>query len=188
MYAWGYSTYRRTGQALGVASGTVYRWVSAFGQQWLPVAALFGVVCSSGVVGVDEKWVQVPKNDKPAGERRKWMYVYLAVDVYTYDLLHIAIYPRNTAESTEVFLLALRAKGYHPRVVVTDLRQEYGPAIARVFPRAQHHECLFHASQALYRQLADSYGRDALRHDTQVATLRQVLDGVLPRLYPFGIN
>jgi transposase-like protein len=179
MYAWGYSTYRRTGQALGVASGTVYRWVSAFGCQLLPVAALFGVVCSSGVVGVDEKWVQAPKNDKPAGERRKWMYVYLAVDVYTYDLLHIAIYPRNTAESTEAFLLALRAKGYHPRVVVTDLRQEYGPAIDRVFPQAQHHECLFHASQALHRQLADIYGQDALRHNTQVATLRQTLDGAL---------
>lgn len=31
MYAWGYSTYRRTGQALGVAGITAYRWVSAWG-------------------------------------------------------------------------------------------------------------------------------------------------------------
>jgi len=31
MYVWGYSTYRRTGQALGVASMTAYRWVSAWG-------------------------------------------------------------------------------------------------------------------------------------------------------------
>jgi transposase-like protein len=179
MYAWGYSTYRRTGKALGVASMTAYRWVSAFGYQLLPVAALFGVVRSSGVVGVDEKWVQVPKNHKPAAEHRQWMYVYVAVDAYTYDLLHIAIYPHNTAQSAQAFLLALRGKGYHPRVVVTDLRQEYGAAIARVFPQAQHHECLFHAMQALHRQLALIYGWEALRHDAQVLSLRQALDGPL---------
>jgi len=179
MYAWGYSTYRRTGKALGVASMTAYRWVSAFGHELLPVAALFGVVKSSRVVGVDEKWVQVPKNNKPAGDRRKWMYVYVAVDAYTYDLLHIAIYPRNTAESAQAFLLALRAKGYHPRVVVTDLRRDYGPAIARVFPQAQHHECLFHASQALHEQLAEIYGWDALRDDKHVIALCQALDGPL---------
>ena len=179
MYAWGHSTYRLTGKALGVASITAYRWVSAFGDQLLPVAALFGVVKSSGVVGVDEKWVQVPKNNKPAGDHRKWMYVYVAADAYTYDLLHIAIYPRNTAESAQAFLLALRAKGYHPRVVVTDLRRDYGPAIARVFPQAQHHECLFHASQALHGQLAEIYGWDALRDDERVVTLCQTLDGPL---------
>ena len=39
------------------------------------------------------------------------MYVYFAVDVYTYDLLHIAIYAHNTTDSTRAFLLALKAKG-----------------------------------------------------------------------------
>jgi hypothetical protein len=67
MYAWGYSTYRRTGAALGVASLTAWRWVSAWGEALLPIAALFGMVKSSGVVGVDEKYVLVPKNDKPVG-------------------------------------------------------------------------------------------------------------------------
>ena len=97
---------------------TTYRWVSAWGYALLPVAALFGVVKSSGVVGVDEKYVLVPKacgersrtNDKPAGKMRRWMYVYLAVDVWTYDLLHIAIYPHNDEASAAAFLLALRAK------------------------------------------------------------------------------
>lgn len=98
-YAWGYSTYRRVGQALQVSEMTVYRWVSAWGVQLLPVAALFGVVRSSGVVGVDEKYVLVPKNDKPAAKMKRWMYVYLAVDVHTYDLLHIALYPDNTRGS-----------------------------------------------------------------------------------------
>ncbi len=176
MYAWGYSTYRRTGQALGVKSMTVYRWVSAWGYALLPVAALFGVVKSSGVVGVDEKYVLVPKNDKPPGDMRRWMYVYLAVDVYTYDLLHIAIYAHNDKPNALAFLLALRAKGYHPRVVVTDLRRDYGNDIAYVFPHAEHHECIFHAVRDVSDYCRDIYGKnyaethpqvEALRHDIQ---------------------
>ncbi len=158
MYAWGYSTYRRTGTALGVASLTAWRWVSAWGYDLLPVAALFGVLKSSGVVGVDEKYVLVPKNDKPAGAMRRWMYVYLAVDAWTYDLLHIALYPDNSDASAQAFLLALRAKGYHPQVLVTDLRQDYGPLIAQVFPQAVHHECIFHALQNAQKHIKDAYG------------------------------
>ena len=173
MYEWGYSTYRRTGAALGVASMTAYRWVSAWGDTLLPVAALFGVVKSSGVVGVDEKYVLVPKNDKPAGEMRRWMYVYLAVDVHTYDLLHIALYPHNSQESAQAFLLALRAKGYHPRVIVTDLRQDYGAVIARVFPQAEHHECLFHALQNLQDHFKEVYGDAYAETHPQAVALKQ---------------
>ena len=160
MYAWGYSTYRRTGTALGVASLTAWRWVSAWGYGLLPIAALFGVLKSSGVVGVDEKYVLVPKNDKPAGDMRRWMYVYVAVDAWTYDLLHIALYPDNDEASAQAFLLALRAKGYHPEVIVTDLRQDYGPVIAQVFPGAIHHECLYHALQNVQKHVKDAYGKD----------------------------
>jgi len=159
-YAWSYSTYRRVGQALQVSEMTIYRWVSAWGHELLPIAALFGVVRSSGVVGVDEKYVLVPKNDKPEGKMRRWMYVYLAVDVHTYDLLHIAIYPHKTSASAQTFLLALRAKGYHPRVIVTDLRGDYHAVIALVFPQAQHHECLFHAEQEISRHLRKTLGHN----------------------------
>jgi transposase-like protein len=171
-YAWGYSTYRRVGQSLHISEMTVYRWVSAWGVQLLPVAALFGVVRSSGVVGVDEKYVLVPKNDKPAAKMKRWMYVYLAVDVYTYDLLHIALYPYNTRDSAHAFLLALRAKGYHPRVVVTDLRRDYGPVIAEVFPKARHHECLFHAEQEIGRYLRKTWGRDYAEQHPEAEQLR----------------
>jgi transposase-like protein/transposase len=172
MYGWGYSTYRRTGQALGVSSMTVYFWVSAWGHELLPVAALFGLVKSSGVVGVDEKYVLVPKNDKPAEKMKRWMYVYLAVDVYTYDLLHIAIYAHNDKDNALAFLLALRAKGYQPRVVVTDLRRDYGGDIARVFPQATHHECLFHALQEVGRTCRQLYGADYAQTQPEVEALR----------------
>jgi transposase-like protein len=169
---------------LGVRAGRVYLWVSAFGEELLPIAAHFGMVRSSGVVGLDEKWVQVPhKAPRGSGraqqpQSRRWMYVYLAVDVYTYDLLHIAIYEHNTAASTRTFLLALRAKGYQPRVIVTDLRQEYGPAIAKIFPHARHHECIFHALQWAHRQLKDVYGTDYPQTQPAVVTLKEKVDAI----------
>jgi len=178
MSVWSYGTYRRTGQALGVASVTAYRWVSAWGYELLPVAALFGVVRSSGVVGVDEKYVLVPKNDKPAGEMRRWMYVYFAVDVYTYDLLHIAIYAHNDKDNALAFLMALRAKGYHPRVVVTDLRRDYGNDIAHVFPQAEHHECIFHALQDVSRSCREIYGRHYVETHPQVEQLRLAIQHI----------
>jgi hypothetical protein len=173
MYAWGYSTYRRSSTAIGICSMTAWRWVSAWGHDLLPMAALFGVVRSSGVVGVDEKYVLVPKNNKPEGKMRRWMYVYLAVDAWTYDLLHIEIYPHNNDDSAKAFLLALRAKGYHPQTIVTDLRQDYGPVISLIFPNAQHHECIFHALQNAQKHIQDVYGpRYAIDHP-EAALLKQ---------------
>jgi transposase len=184
MYAWGRSSYRRTAQAFGIRAGRVYQWVSAFGRELLPIAALFGVVRCSGIVGIDEKWVQVPEKAPRGSGRskvpkpRRWMYVYVAIDVYTYDLLHIALYERNSAHSTRAFLLALRAKGYQPKVIVTDLRSEYGPAIAEVFDRARHHECIFHALQWAHRQLKDTYGADYAKTRPDVVQLKERIDAI----------
>jgi transposase-like protein len=164
------TTYRRAAAVVGVSHVTLWRWTSAVGQQALPVAALFGVVRSSGVVGIDEKWVLVPKNDKPAGKRRRWMYVYLAVDVYTYDLLHIDLFPHASPDEARAFLQALHAKGYQPRVIVTDMNQDYSQVIPRVFPHALHHECVFHALQWTQRLIKDVYGPDyAHTHPEAVA-------------------
>jgi len=177
-YELGRGSYRRVADALGVASATAYRWVGQFGGQLLPVAALFGVVRSSGVVGVDEKWVQVPMNDKPDGKHRKWMYVYVAVDVYTYDLLHIAIFPHVGSDAARAFLLALKAKGYHPQVIVTDLNQDYSAVSAAVFPQAEHHECVFHALQAWHRQLCQIYGKSYREQHPEALALQDQIDRI----------
>lgn len=184
MYAWGYSTYRRTGTALGVYSMTAYRWVSAWGHDLLPIAALFGVVKSSGVVGVDEKYVLVPKNNKPEAKMRRWMYVYLAVDAWTYDLLHIQIYPYNNDDSAKAFLLALRAKGYHPNVIVTDLRQDYGPVISQVFPAAVHHECIFHALQNVQKHIKDAFGPSYSETHPEAQLLKQQIYAIFDTSSP----
>jgi len=174
LYTLCYSTYRRTSNALGVTNACVYRWVSDFGDELLPVAVLFGLVRSSGVVGVDEKYVLVPKNDKKGGKNKRWMYVYFAVDVYTYDLLHIAIFPNKDLKSAQRFLLQLRAKGYHPRVVVTDLRKDYGGVIEIVFPSATHHECIFHAEQEITKRCKEIYGKEGKQADKLKKEIKKI--------------
>jgi len=71
--------------------------------------------------------------------------------------------------------LALRVKGYHPRVVVTDLRQDYGAVIAQVFPEAQHHECLFHAEQDISCYLRKTWGRDYAEQHPAVEEVRKAI-------------
>jgi transposase-like protein len=167
------TTYRRAADVVGVSHVTLWRWSMAVGEQAFPLATLFGIVRSSGVIGVDEKWVLVPKNDKPAGKRKRWMYVYLAVDVFTYDLLHIDIYPYNGKNEARAFLQALQAKGYQPQVIVTDMNQDYDEPIRAVFPQATHHECVFHALQWAQRRIKDVYGRDYARTHPQAVDLKE---------------
>ena len=181
MVIWAQCNYRRTATALAVTPATIYRWATACGAELLPVAALFGLVRCSGVIGIDEKYVLVPKNDKPEGKAcgepsrtmRRWMYVFVAVDCYTYDLLHIAIYPHRNKASNQAFLLALRAKGYRPRVIVTDLWPEYDSLLADLFPTATHHHCIFHALQAVQRSIKQVYGPDYRETHPRAVALKQ---------------
>jgi transposase-like protein len=172
------TTYRSAANALGVAPSTLYHWLAQFGTGPLQVAALFGVVRSSGVVGLDEKYVKVPKNNKPAGQQRRWMYVYVAVDVHTLDLLHINLFPNLGKDSARTFLLELRAQGYHPRVIVTDLNQDYTELLVTVFPNAIHHECIFHALQYWQGCFKATFGRDYAHTHPDLFKLRQQMDQV----------
>jgi len=109
---------------------------------------------------------------------KRWMYVYFAVDCYTYDLLHIAIYPYNTKSSARAFLLALRAKGYHPRVIVTDMRVDYRGVVAQVFPKAVHHECIFHALQQVRKHAEEVYGTNYTQTYPEVERLLEEIDHI----------
>lgn len=172
------SSYRRVAGVLNLAPATVYHWLAQWGAEPLGVAALFGMVRSSGVVGIDEKYVQIPKSDKPQSKMRKWMYVYVAVDMHTLDLLHIDVFPYLGSASARTFLLGLRAKGYEPQVIVTDLCVDYPEVLAAVFPRALHHECVFHALQAWHRHFRDAFGDEYARTAPEIFALRQALDRI----------
>jgi hypothetical protein len=115
------------------------------------------------VVGIDDKWILVcsPSEVRPHGRRSRavWRYAYFAIDVYSYDLLALELYPEHNDEAARLILLELKAKGIRPRIVVTDLDPAYGRMLPQVFPTAVHHECIFHALQNAFKQMTQVYGR-----------------------------
>ncbi len=117
----------------------------------------------SGVLGLDEKWVLIPKSYSK-DERHKgkhWRYVHFAVDALTGDLLHADVFESSDGESVRAFLAAVRAKGIRPKVVVTDMLAAYGNAIRDTFgPGVVHHFCLFHHLQAIRHRLREKCGKD----------------------------
>jgi hypothetical protein len=173
------STYRRSARMCAVSTATFYRWVAAFSPAALALAAYLGVVRTSGVVGLDDKWVKVcsPAKVPPHGKRPRavWRYAYFAVDVYSYDILALKLYPQHNDKAVHLLLLELKAKGVYPRVVVTDLDPAYGRMLPKVFPRTVHHECIFHALQNAFSQLTEVYGRNYAEKIPQVATLHEAI-------------
>jgi hypothetical protein len=171
------STYRRSARMFAVSSATFYRWVAAFSPVALALAAYLGVVRTSGVVGIDDKWVKVcsPAKVPPHGKRPRavWRYAYFAVDVYSYDILALELYPQHNDHAVHLLLLELKAKGVYPRVVVTDLDPAYGRVLPKVFPRAVHHECIFHAIQNTFSQLTEVYGRNYTEKSPYAAALHE---------------
>jgi transposase-like protein len=179
LYAQLLSTYRRSARLLGVKAPTLYRWLVALSPAAQALAAYLGVIRTSGVIGIDDKWVKVcsPAAVPPHGRRPRavWCHAFFAVDVYSYDLLALELYPQSNAAAVRLFLLQLRAKGIYPRVVVTDLDPAYGRMLPCVFPRTLHHECLFHALQNAQRQLTQVYGRHYRKRVPEAAALHQTI-------------
>ena len=132
------------GRFFGVHKTTVMRWLSPLAQVNWQAAVQHGTRFFSGTVAVDEKWLKI------AGV---WWYLFVAVDHVSGFPLHVALLPSNATPYCTLFLLQLKALGYHPKVIITDGWDAYVTAIARVFPHAQHLLCRFHALRAAFRRL-----------------------------------
>ena len=173
------TTYRRSARVFGVKAVTVYHWVASLSPAATCLAAYLGVVRTSGVVGIDDKWILVcsPSAVRPHGRRPRavWRYAYFAIDVYSYDLLALELYPQHNDEAVRLILLELKAKGIYPRVVVSDLDPAYGRILPLVFPNAVHHECIFHALQFWSSQMTQVYGRYYLEKVPEVVPLHDAL-------------
>jgi len=173
------TTYRRSARLFGVKAVTVYHWVVSLSPAATCLAAYLGVVRTSGVVGIDDKWILVcsPSAVRPHGRRPRavWRYAYFAIDVYSYDLLALELYPQHNDEAVRLILLELKAKGVCPRVVVSDLDPAYGRMLPLVFPNAVHHECIFHALKFWSAQMTLVYGRDYLEKVPAVVPLHKAL-------------
>ena len=173
------STYRRSARLFGVKAATIYHWVASLSPATVCLAAYLGVVRTSGIVGIDDKWILVcsPAAVRPHGHRSRavWRYAYFAIDVYSYDLLALELYPEHNDEAVRLILLELKAKGIRPGVVVSDLDPAYGRILPKVFPHAIHHECIFHAIQNALNQMTKVYGRYYLEKVPETAPLHNAI-------------
>jgi transposase-like protein len=166
------ASYREVGRFLGVSASTVYRGLRRLHKKFPVLQVVLGPLRHSGVVGLDEKFVLVPKPHRE-GKMGRWMYLFFAIDPYTYDLLHIEIYPSRTTDSARAFLLGLQAKGcVDVRAFVSDLWGPYETLIAEIFPGVQHHQCVFHAEQAASTLMQKHLGPE-YRSIREAETLRR---------------
>jgi len=132
------------GRFFGVHKTTVMRWLSPLAHVNWQGAVQQSQRFFSSTVAVDEKWLKIA---------RVWWYLFVAVDHVSGLPLHVALLPSNATPYCTLFLLQLKALGYHPKVIITDGWDAYVKAIACVFPNAQHLLCRFHALRAAFRRL-----------------------------------
>jgi transposase-like protein len=132
------------GRCFGVHNPPVMRWLTPLAQGNWQAAVQQGKRFFSGTLAVDEKWIKIAA---------VWWYLFAAVDHVSGLPLHVALLPSNAQAYCELFLLQLKALGYRPKAIITDGWDAYVGAMARVFPRAQHLLCRFHALRAAFRRL-----------------------------------
>lgn len=157
------ASYREIASFLGVHPSTVYRRLVSIRERLPPLVKLLGTVLFSGVIGIDEKYILVPKPHRD-GKMARWAYLFIAVDPYSYDLLHAEVYPARTTDCARAFLVGLKASGVlKPKVIVTDLWGPYETVVPEAYPGVIHHQCVFHAEQAASKLMRDKLGKDYRR-------------------------
>lgn len=153
------ASYREIAMFLGVRCGsTIYRRLNSLLERLPPLQAFLGPVRHSDVVAIDEKFILAPRSNR-GGKMGRWVYLFLAIDPHSYDLLHAEVYPSRTTDCARAFLIGLKAKGVvSPKVIVSDLWGPYETLIPELFPSAVHHQCVFHAEQATSKLMLDKLG------------------------------
>jgi transposase-like protein len=137
------------GSFFGVHKTTVMRWLAPLAQLNWRLVVQQGKRFFSGIVAVDEKWIQI--------DGVCW-YLFAAVDHVSGFPLHVALFPSNAKRYCQAFLLQLKGLGYRPKVIITDGWEAYVEAIAAVFPAAQHLLCRFHALRAALDKVKEVLG------------------------------
>ncbi len=135
-------------------ASSILRWINFVADtmpQWYEVYT----PRTSGTIAIDEKWVKI---------RKKWYYVFMAVETESLDLLHINIYPSRCKNSAKAFLGELKAIGFSFDVIITDGCDAYLEPIKKVFPRAEHIHCVLHMGRSKKNALMEVFG--SYRHKT----------------------
>ena len=134
-----------------VALTTVLRWVKKAGEECVRVLDLCDQDEWSQPLCIDEKWVKV---------RSKWNYVFTAVGAQVGDLVALELFAHKDRQAIKTFLLGLKACGYRPRSITTDLLLGYESVVAEVFPDCIYHQCVLHAARDARRIVRQALGDD----------------------------
>jgi transposase-like protein len=170
------ASYRELASFLGVHASTVYRRLVSIRSRLPALAKVLGPLRHSGVVGIDEKYILAPKPHRQ-GKMARWVYLFIAVDPYTYDLLHAEVYPARTADCARAFLVGLKASGVlKPKAIVTDLWGPYESVIPEMYPGVVHHQCVFHAEQAASTMMRDKLGKEYRSIPEAVTLWKAIID------------
>jgi transposase-like protein len=139
----------------------LFNWIRKAGAECPLFEDIFPLSWSKRLI-VDEKYIKL---------YNKWIYLYVAVDEQSGEPLHLQVMPHKGADSAHLFLLQLKALGYYPDTIVTDLCPDYPAIVTKVFPKAYHHQCVFHAERAAKR-LVDNYLSDQ-QHNADKQNLKK---------------
>jgi transposase-like protein len=158
--------YLNSEQGITISWSCLFHWIRKAGAECPLFEDIFPLSWSKRLI-VDEKYIKLYK---------EWIYLYVAVDEQTGEPLHLQVMPHKGADSVHLFLLQLKALGYYPDTIVTDLCPDYPAIVNRVFPQAYHHQCVFHAERAAKR-LVDNYLSDQ-QHNADKQNLKKQIRAV----------
>jgi len=141
--------YLNSEPGITISWSCLFNWIRKAGAECPLFEDIFPLSWSKRLI-VDEKYIKL---------YNKWIYLYVAVDEQTGEPLHLQVMPHKGADSVHLLLLQLKALGYYPDTIVTDLCPDYPAIVTKVFPNAYHHQCVFHAERAA-KKLVDKYLSD----------------------------
>ncbi len=121
-----------------VALTTVLRWVKKAGEECVNVLSLSRGEDWEQSLCIDEKWIKV---------RDKWCYVFTAVGAGVTDLLAAELFYHRDKQAMMTFLYQLKAFGFRPESITTDLLMGYESVVKEVFPDCLYLQCVLHAGR-----------------------------------------
>lgn len=128
----------------GVGKTSIHNWIYDVCGEELEWQILREVVCWSGRVSFDEKWVKI---------NGQWAFVLCAVDAVSGFPLLLALYPSLDTMSWTLFFLRFAAIYGMPRLIQCDGALALAAARRAVFPRVRYQLCKFHKLKNLMARL-----------------------------------
>jgi transposase-like protein len=128
----------------GVGKTSIHTWIYAVCGEEVEWQIVREIVCWSGQVSVDEKWVKI---------KGQWYFVLCAVDSVSGFPLLVDLYPTLDTVSWTLFFKRFHALYGRPRLIQSDGARALAAARELVFAGVRYQLCTFHKLKNLRKQL-----------------------------------